>query len=269
MRRWLLLSLLLLTGLALAGIVGRDELRGLTLLVRAAHLHGPIRRLAELDTVAVSERSIQAPVGRHRRDGRGSRSGALRDRARGHRSHRGRDGMGGRQARSLAGIVLLNVADQVVPSDQVEPVRQAVRLFLEASYLRPRDPGQAERDMRALRAAAGALPDPAAMLVRLLLDGDVAHLGPRLLPYVDAHASAPALSPARSPAPSAPVFLIHGRDDDVIPVSESRTLAARLKGRVPVHLVLTDLIAHVQPEQPPRVADVLRTARFWGDVLAR
>lgn len=69
-------------------------------------------------------------------------------------------------------------------------------------------------------------------------DRDVASLGPLLDPYVAAYAEAAALSPSRSPAPTAPVFLLHGRGDTVVPAPES-------------------------------VIDVLRLASFWGDLLAR
>jgi fermentation-respiration switch protein FrsA (DUF1100 family) len=98
---------------------------------------------------------------------------------------------------------------------------------------------------------------------------DVTHLGPRLQPYLGLFVDAAALSPSRSPAPSAPVFLLHGLDDTVIPASESQFLANRLRGRVPIRLLLTSLISHVEADQPARAADVTRLAGFWGDLLAR
>jgi dienelactone hydrolase len=166
-------------------------------------------------------------------------------------------------------IVLLNVAERLVPPDQLEPLRAAVRRFLWASYLDRIDKPRAQREFAALREVARTLPEPAATLLRLVNDRDVAHLGPRLQPYVGFYADQPALSPARSPAPSAPIYLLHGRDDNVIPATESRHLAERLRGRVPVCLLVTDLISHVDADEPAHLIDDLKVADFWGDLLAR
>ena len=166
-------------------------------------------------------------------------------------------------------IVLLNVAEHLVPADQLEPLRAAVRRFLWASYLDRVDKPGAEREFAALRETARALPEPTATLLRFVNDRDVAHLGPRLQPYVGFYASHPALSPALSPAPAAPIYLMHGRDDNVIPASESHHLADRLRGHVPVRLLVTDLISHVDADEPAHVIDVLKVGHFWGDLLAR
>ena len=166
-------------------------------------------------------------------------------------------------------VVLLNVADHVVPPEQLAPLRDAVRRFLWASYLDRVDKPQAEREFAALRNLARTLPEPAATLLGFVNNRDVAHLGPQLLPYIGLYVDRPALSPSRSPAPSAPVFLLHGRDDNVIPAVESQSLADRLHGQVPVRLLLTDLISHVEADQPAQVTDVLKLAGFWGDLLER
>jgi pimeloyl-ACP methyl ester carboxylesterase len=106
-------------------------------------------------------------------------------------------------------------------------------------------------------------------LLEYVNNRDVTHLGPRLQPHLGLLIEAPTLSPARSPAPSAPVFLLHGRDDNVIPASESQYLAARLRGDVPTRLLLTALISHAEADQPAHLADVVRLASFWADILAR
>jgi dienelactone hydrolase len=167
-------------------------------------------------------------------------------------------------------IVLMNVVDHLVPTEQVGPLRDAVRRFLGASHLEGFDRAAAEREFAALRTLAAGLPPPAAALLDAVNTRDVAHLGAQLLPYVASHVEAAALSPSRSPAPGAPVFLLHGRHDTVIPAAESVYLAERLrKAQVPVRVMLTDLISHAEADQPPRVADVWRLARFWGELLAR
>src|SRR5687767_616989 len=46
----------------LFGIVTQPYVQGLSLVVRAGDLQGPVRDLAELDTVHVSERIVSAPI---------------------------------------------------------------------------------------------------------------------------------------------------------------------------------------------------------------
>jgi dienelactone hydrolase len=166
-------------------------------------------------------------------------------------------------------IILLGVADRVVPRAQVGPLEDAVKRFLQASALDRVDKPQAEREFAALRALAARLPEPSATLLRYVNDRDVVHLGARLLPHVGVYGDAPALSASRSPKPSAPVFLLHGTEDDVIPAAESRYLAAELRGTTPVRLLLTGLISHAEASRPTNLGDVLDLASFWGDLLAR
>ena len=166
-------------------------------------------------------------------------------------------------------VVLLNVAGHLVPPSQLEPLRAAVRRFLWASYLDGIDRPAAQREFAALRETAGAMPEPSATLLRYVNERDVAHLGPMLEPYIASYVDQPALSPALSPAPSAPIYLLHGRSDNVIPAAESCYLAERLHGRATVRLLVTDLISHVDTDQPAHVIDVVKLADFWGDLLAR
>jgi dienelactone hydrolase len=166
-------------------------------------------------------------------------------------------------------IALLAVADHLVPPTQLTDFREAMRRFLWASYLDRTDKDRAQREFAAVRALALAMPEPSATLLRYVNARDVARLGPRLRPYVGEYAEIPALSPARSPLPLAPVFLLHGRDDTVIPAAESERLAERLRGRTRVRQLLTDLISHAEPDQPAHTTDVLRLAAFWGDLLSR
>jgi len=79
----------------------------------------------------------------------------------------------------------------------------------------------------------------------------------------------PGLSPARSPLPSAPVYLLHGQDDDVIPAAESLRLSERLERQVSVRLRVTQLISHADPDRPAHISDVVKLASFWGDLLDR
>lgn len=166
-------------------------------------------------------------------------------------------------------VVLLNVADRLVPVDQVDLLQNAVRRFLWASYLDRADKRTADREFSALRDLARSLPEPSATLLKDVNDRNVAALGKRLQPFIGLYVDQSALSPSRSTVPHIPVFLLHGRDDNVIPAAESRRLAARLRGHVPVHLLVTDLISHADADQPAHIGAVIELARFWGDLLAQ
>ncbi|HZT77092.1 MAG TPA: hypothetical protein VFA27_10565 [Vicinamibacterales bacterium] len=167
-------------------------------------------------------------------------------------------------------VILLGVAERVVPPAQVEPLRAGVRRYLWASALDggvDKDHAQAEFD--AVRALTRTLPQPSATLLREVLDRDVVHLGARLLPYVGFYGGAPALSVSKAPKPSVPVFLLHGTEDNVIPSVESEYLADDLRGHAPVRLLLSGLISHAEADRPPHVGDVSALASFWGDLLSR
>ena len=355
MRRWLFIGVAVVATLSV-GITARRDVHGFTLVVRAADLHGPVRRIADLDTVRIGERIVRAqlkdtsirarvyaPVGTARQTvllvsglhpagideprlvalarrlaeadvivvtpeipelsrfeitpnltdrieqaavwlavesglastGRiglmgVSFSGGLAVVAAGRPSLRnhlsyvfsfgGHDDLRrvleyfctGMEPEALApdqreagvtkairpphdygvAIVLLTVAEHLVPPEQLAPLRDAVRRFLWASYLDGVDKPQAEREFAALRGLARTLPEPSATLLKYVNDRDVAQLGPQLQPYIGLYVDAPALSPSRSPAPSVPVFLLHGRDDNVIPAAESQHMADRLRGQL-------------------------------------
>ena len=166
-------------------------------------------------------------------------------------------------------VMLLGVADRLVPPKQVDGLQVAVRRYLWASHLDRVDKARAEEEFAALRTLAGQLPEPSSTLLKYVNNRDVVHLGARLLPYIGAYGGAPALSPSKSPKPSAPVFLLHGTDDNVIPAIESEYLADDLRGHAPVRLLLSGLISHAEADRPIRASDVMALAGFWADVLQR
>jgi dienelactone hydrolase len=162
-------------------------------------------------------------------------------------------------------VILLAIADRLVPPEQVPALTTAVRRFLDASYEERIDQERASDAMQALWRTAQTLPEPAAGLLRDVLSRDVTRLGPRLQPYVGPFGQSNALSPARSPSPSAPVFLLHGVGDRLVPTEESESLAGRLRATTPVHLLTTSAIAHAEVDRRASAADVFRLARFWGN----
>jgi len=165
-------------------------------------------------------------------------------------------------------IILLGVADRLVPAEQVEPLRQGILAFLNASHLDMVDKTRAALEFERAKKLAETLPEPARTLMAWVNARDVAHLGPALLPHVAAMGDDPALSPVRNPAPSAPVYLLHGADDNVIPAAESEMLAAELRARGGrVTQLSTPLITHAEVDHPPEVGEIWRLIRFWAGPL--
>jgi dienelactone hydrolase len=167
-------------------------------------------------------------------------------------------------------VILLGLAEHLVPPSQVEPLRSAVRRYLFASALDTNvDKERAAQEFEALRVLAKKMPEPSATLLRYVNDRDVVHLGPRLLPFIGLYGNTPGLSVSKSPKPSVPVFLLHGTEDNVIPPLESEYLADDLRPHAPVRLLLSGLISHAEADRPVRAGDVMQLASFWGDILSR
>jgi len=170
-------------------------------------------------------------------------------------------------------VVLLNVADQMVPADQVEPLRLAIDRFLLASSQAMTDPPLAEQTFATVRADTAQLPEPSRTLMTYVHSRDVAALGARLAPVVDrlqSHPGMPAVSLERAPStPAAPVYLLHGADDNVIPSVETVLLGEYLQGKAEVHGLLSTLITHAEMNRAPTATDVWRLASFWRQVFRR
>jgi dienelactone hydrolase len=165
-------------------------------------------------------------------------------------------------------IILLGVAERVVPADQVQLLRNAILTFLEASRLDMVDKSRSQAEFTRARELATALPEPSRTLMGHVNDRDVSRLGPILLPHVSAMGGNPALSPSRSEPPAAAVYLLHGADDNVIPAVESVLLARELRERnVRVHHLITPLITHAEVDRPPTLAEIWSLVRFWGNLL--
>jgi dienelactone hydrolase len=165
-------------------------------------------------------------------------------------------------------VTLGNLADRVVPPEQVEPLRAAIVSFLHASSLDMVDKSAAAREFARARDMQRALPEPAATLMGYVNDRAVKPLGEALLPHIDIFEKDPSLSPELAPGINAPVFLIHGADDNVVPAMESAYLADKLRSQVPVHLLITPLITHAEVDRGAGATDVWRLVRFWYDVFS-
>lgn len=165
-------------------------------------------------------------------------------------------------------IILLGVADRLVPPEQVDPLRESILAYLHASNVDVVDKAQGAQAFGRAKALADRLPDPARGLMARVIDRDVAGLGPLLLPHVAALGSDPSLSPERNPPPHLPVYLLHGADDNVVPPSESRLLADYLRrGGGTVTVLVSPLITHADVDHPPALAEIWRLIGFWAGPL--
>lgn len=167
-------------------------------------------------------------------------------------------------------IILLGVAERVVPPAQVQPLKTAILTFLEASHVDMVDKPRAQQIFAHARELAGRLEEPARTLMQYVNDRDVAHLGPVLSPHLAALGGNEALSPAHpSTVPSFPVYLLHGTDDNVIPAIESALLADALRNRgVTVHHLPTPLITHAEVDRSAAASAFWDLTKFWGRLLA-
>ena len=167
-------------------------------------------------------------------------------------------------------VVLLTFADRVVPAEQVAPLREAILVYLTASSLTLVDRTQAEAAFARAQAAGEALPEPARTLMRQVTTRSVDQLGPRLFPIVDGLFGDPAvaaMSPERVPAPTAPVFLLHGSEDTVIPPVETVLLADHLRHHTRVTGLLSGLITHAEVDKSAAASDVWALTRFWRALM--
>jgi len=164
-------------------------------------------------------------------------------------------------------VILVGIADRMVPPEQVEPLRQGIVTFLTASQLDLIDKTRAKTVFEQARAIAAELPEPAASLMQQVNARDVKGLGARLLPVLDTIKYPDSLSADHSDPPRAPVFLLHGADDTVIPSVESLLLARHLEDRTRVRTLLSGLITHAEVDRAAAATEVIKLVGFWADML--
>ncbi|OFW02148.1 MAG: hypothetical protein A3I61_03700 [Acidobacteria bacterium RIFCSPLOWO2_02_FULL_68_18] len=167
-------------------------------------------------------------------------------------------------------VILHAAADRVVPAEQVAPLRQGIRTFLLASQLTLVDMKEANATFATAREMVKALPEPSATYLTYVNERNVKALGQVLVPHLGLEAD-PAASPERTAsAPAAPVFLLHGDGDTVIPTAESAVLADYLRAKgVGVHLLISRIITHAELDRSAAAAEIWRLIAFWAEVLRR
>lgn len=167
-------------------------------------------------------------------------------------------------------VILYAAADRVVPPEQVTLLRDGIRTFLLASQLTMVDMDQANAMFAKARGMEAGLPEPSATYLKWVNERNVKEMGPLLAPHLGLEAD-PAASPERAPSiPAAPVFLLHGDADTVIPAAESVVLADRLRERgADVRLLLSRIITHAELDRSAATAESWEMVSFWADILRR
>jgi dienelactone hydrolase len=167
-------------------------------------------------------------------------------------------------------VILYAAADRVVPAAQVAPLRDGIRTFLYASQLTLVDMNEANATFAQAREMVKALPEPSATYLKHVNERNVEALGPMLVPHLGLEAD-PAASPERAPsAPAAPVFLLHGDGDTVIPTAETAVLADYLRSRgADVRVLISQIITHAELDRAAAATEVWRLIAFWAGVLKR
>lgn len=170
-------------------------------------------------------------------------------------------------------VILHEFADQgIVPAEQVAPLRTGIETFLLASQLTLVDMNEANATFKQAREYEKTLPEPARTYMNYVNERNVKKLGPALLPYLnETGVESPTLSGDRALAPpAAPVFLLHGSEDSVIPTAESVLLADYLRKKgVDVHLLVSELITHAEIDRAAAASDTVKLVSFWASVLKK
>jgi dienelactone hydrolase len=103
-------------------------------------------------------------------------------------------------------VILLGIANRMVPPDQVDALRRGIETYLTASQLTLVDMTRAHAVYDESVQIAATLPEPSKTLMTLVNARDTKALGARLLPVLEHFDAYPdSLSPDRSPLPKGPV----------------------------------------------------------------
>ena len=168
-------------------------------------------------------------------------------------------------------VILYALADRgMVPPEQVKPLRDGIRTFLLASQQAMVDRDLSDRTFAQARAYGKTLPEPARSLMKDVNDRAIHKLGPILVPYLhQLGADSPALSADRDTGvPSAPIYLLHGEEDNVIPAVETALLAENLRARgADVHVLMSNLITHASVNHAAAATEAIKLVAFWASVL--
>jgi len=168
-----------------------------------------------------------------------------------------------------AAVALLNLADRVVPAEQVAGLEDGITTFLRASSIDRHDPTKAVDEFARARQLGDALPEPGRTLMNYVNQHDVGKLGQVLTPLLAGLELPTGLSPELSPPPTAPVFLLHGAEDSVVPASEMLSLARKLHSSTSVRAFASRLVTHADANRGAALAEMWSLSGFWSALLEK
>jgi pimeloyl-ACP methyl ester carboxylesterase len=153
-------------------------------------------------------------------------------------------------------VAVYGVLDRFVPEPDQDALEEAFRAWL-----------QEKRDL-AREHAAKATTTEGKRLFELLEKGKLAELRPQLLAMMkERHDDLAKLSPAgKLHQVKAPVFLLHGTGDTVIPPSEARWADGELEGR-PHAVLVSSLLEHVSVDKESQWRDQLALVDFMANLF--
>lgn len=153
-------------------------------------------------------------------------------------------------------VMVYEHIDHFVPDEDRAALRSAFRSWLQED----REAAYAHASQRVTREGEE--------LFHLLRTEQLSRLRPRLEAIVKEHESELAgLSPrGRLREIPAPVYLLHGANDSVVPSSEAEWAALEL-GEAPHALLVTPLLDHVRVEGSKAIGDELELVRFMARLL--
>jgi dienelactone hydrolase len=162
-------------------------------------------------------------------------------------------------------VAALAAAPILLPPATRQTFVDGVRTYLEASLDASPDFARGRTLVAQAKAVAERLPPVERAILLAVIDRDVATAGAWVEPAIDQLTGDPGLSPERSRAPSAPVFLLHGLDDNVIPSAETPLVANYLlsHGTPDVHWLLTPYLTHADVVGNYGLNETWRFFRFW------
>jgi dienelactone hydrolase len=142
------------------------------------------------------------------------------------------------------------------PASDLSVAREALRLWL-------------WEDKDAARERAKALSPPSLARMTGLFDGDLHAVVPALLAEIDAHPDTmrDASPHERLTALRAPVFLLHGAGDTVIPATETLWLAVDVPRGLVREVLVSPAVVHVELEGEPSLREKWALVHFMAEVL--
>lgn len=153
-------------------------------------------------------------------------------------------------------VLVHGAPERFVPAEQAEPLRTAVNHFLGERY------EEAEQ-------AAATLDEPARTIYGHVHRRERTELAPQVLsnleamkPLMDAASPRGRISEIR-----APIFLLHGAADTVIPPSESRWVAHEAGPEQAIELLLSEQLGHAELNGEDAFEESVRLVRFLAAML--